>query len=144
MNSPQLFYRLGTRAHKVPLRDCVARDVVNLLNCALRGASLVVSTDTPVASSVLNFGNPCMLPMGRSRVDPFLLATNIRHTLGVFEPRLLVSHTTVVARQDTDSVGSSSLYFDVHGALKPHATSISIRLRLDYLNGLFSWVREGV
>ena len=144
MNHPQLYYRLSTRTHKTPLRDCVARDVVNLLNCALRGASLAVSSDTPVASSVLNFGNPCMLAMGRSRVDPLHRAANIRHTLALFEPRLQAARTTVVARQDTDSAGASNLYFDVQGELKPHASSISIRLRLDYLNGQFSWVREGM
>ena len=144
MNSPQLYYRLSARAHKVPLRDCVARDVVNLLNCALRGASLDASSDTPVASSVLNFGNPCLLVMGGSRVDPLQLASQIRHTLALFEPRLLAARTTVVARQDTDSAGSSSLYFDVHGWLKFHASSIALRLKMDYLNGLFSWVPEGL
>lgn len=142
MSSPQLFYRLAARAHSVPLRDSVARDVVNLLNCALRGASLGVLSDTPVASSVLNFGNPCMATLGRSRVDPQQIATSIRQTLSTFEPRLLASRTTVVARQDTDSPGSRVLYFDVHGILRPHNHSVTIRLLLDYLGCFFDSVQE--
>lgn len=143
MNAPQLFDRLGTRTRRAPLRDSVARDMVNLLNSALRSANLAVPGDAPVASSVLNYGNPCMLTMGKSRVDPMQLAAHIRHTLAVFEPRLQAARTSVVARHDTDSMASSALYFDVHGVLKPGDTQVAIRLRLDHQNGYFSWVREG-
>jgi predicted component of type VI protein secretion system len=142
MSSPQLFNRLSTRAHTPPLRDCVVRDVVSMLNCAMRGASFGVSSDTPVASSVLNFGNPCMATLGISRVDPQQIATSIRQTLGTFEPRLLAARTTVMARQDTDSPGSRILYFDVHGVLKLNHNSITIRLMLDYLGCFFSSVQE--
>jgi predicted component of type VI protein secretion system len=142
MNAPQLYHRLSARAHRLSLRDCVARDMVNLLNCALRGASLALPGEALVRSSVLNYGNPCMLAMGSSRVDPLQLAAHIRQTLGQFEPRLQAARTTVLARQDTDSIGSSALYFDVHGVLRPGDAGVAIRLRLDYLNGFFSWVRD--
>ena len=142
MRSPQLFYRLSARAHAAPLRDSVARDVVNLLNCAMRGASIGIPGDAPVASSVLNFGNPCMATLGRSRVDPQQIATSIRQTLDTFEPRLLRSRTQVSPREDTDSPGSRCIYFDVHGVLMPQHSSIAMRLRLDYLGGYFECVQE--
>ena len=141
MNSPQLFYRLSTHSHPVSLRESVVRDAVNLLNCALRGASLGVAGDTQVASSVLNFGNPCMATLGRSRVDPQQIATSIRQTLCMFEPRLLASRTTVTAREDTDSPGSRNLYFDVQGVVKPTQNSIAMRLMLDHQGGFFSCVQ---
>jgi type VI secretion system lysozyme-like protein len=142
MSSPQLFYRLGVRANVIQLRDSISHDIVNLLNCAMRGASLGVSNDAPVASSVLNFGNPCMATSGRSRVDPQQIATSIRQTISAFEPRLLASRTTVSARQETDSPGCSKLYFDVHGLLKSQKSTITIRLTLDYQGGFFDCVQE--
>lgn len=142
MSSPQLYYRLSARARATPLRDSVARDVVHLLNCAMRGASMGMPSDAPVASSVLNFGNPCMATLGRSRVDPQHIANSIRQTLAAFEPRLLATRTLVVARQDTDSPGSRALYFDVHGVLRHQGHHIAIRLVLDYLGGFFEWIQE--
>lgn len=141
MSSPQLFYRLSKRAHPPALRDSVVRDVVNLLNSALRGASLGLADDTHVASSVLNFGNPCMATLGRSRVDPQQIAANIRQTLCQFEPRLLAARTVVTARGDTDNPGSRDLYFDVHGFIKSAQHSMSMRLMLDYQGGFFSCVQ---
>ncbi len=138
MATPQLFSKLSTKHKHDTTRDSIGRDLVWLMNCAIRGARLDLPSDSFIARSVFNYGNPSLQLLATSRIDPDYIALYVRDTLVKFEPRLIATTIRVQSRIDTDSVTRQVLYFDINGVLKAEGTPLFLRLALDYMSDSFS------
>lgn len=138
MATSPLFSKLSIKLKSDTTRDSIGRELVWLMNCAIRGARLDLPSDSFIARSVFNYGSPALQLLETSRIDPDYIALYIRDTLIKFEPRLLASSIRVQFRIDTESTTRQVLYFDINGVLKAEGISFFVRLALDYMSDSFS------
>jgi type VI secretion system protein ImpF len=133
-----LYDKLSRRVRRNSLRAVIGHHLVELMNCALRGARIDVPADSPAACSVLNYGCPPMLDPGATRIDPGRTAAHIREVIRRFEPRLDIARTRVQPRAAGHKGLPQTLYFDIATAAHEDGVEIKVSLALDYLSGFFS------
>jgi predicted component of type VI protein secretion system len=134
---PALFNRLSMSSRLAPPQEQVAMDLACLLNAGIRSARLTVTDDEDARSSVLNYGNPPISTKVGSRLNPAHLATQMHHTIVMFEPRLCPRSLTVTARPDTDVASRQTIYFDLQAKLQDSGDPFRVRVGLDYLASSF-------
>lgn len=139
--STHLYNKLSRRFCRDSLQDVVGHHLTELMNCAIRGARLDASADSPVVHSVLNYGCPPLKIAGASRVDPMGTAAHICKVMRVFESRVDSAKTSVKPRQ-SERRAPQILYFDIQTTARDDGAEIRVSLALDYLNGFFSLVDD--
>jgi type VI secretion system protein ImpF len=134
----QLYDKLTRRSRPDSLQDAMGRHLVELMNCALRGARVDVSPDSPAAFSVLNYGCPPMIGRGTTAIDPAQIAAHIGEAIRRFEPRLDIARTRVLPRAGGPRSKPQTLYFDIGSAARENGAVIQVSLALDILSDFFS------
>jgi type VI secretion system protein ImpF len=134
-----LYDRLSKRSRRHTVHDAIARDLVELLNCALRGARIKASEHAPIAQSVVNYGCPPLLVADTSRIDPARVSVHMREAMRRFEPRLDSARTRITLKTELGfRARPHTLYFDIAAALRNGERNLGVTLALDYLDCHFS------
>jgi type VI secretion system protein ImpF len=120
------------------LRAAVLRDLSWLFNTTSLGGDLNASAYPHVASSVLNFGLPCLAGRFASTVDAVVLEQAIRQAIERFEPRIVASSLAiepVFDRSVLDMHNQISLV--IRGLLwaEPVPLEIALRTQIDLEEG---------
>jgi predicted component of type VI protein secretion system len=134
---PFLLNKLSRHAPADSLHRRIARDIVGLVNTAVRGAKMTLPDADPTMHSVLNYGNPSLPVVGVVRVEANRLALQIRSTLLRFEPRLSTSTLQVRACIHVNRHVGHVLPFDITSRLVFDASDFHLRMSLDCLDGFF-------
>ncbi|KVN35067.1 type VI secretion protein [Burkholderia pyrrocinia] len=142
MSAHPLYNKLSRRFRRDSLREVVGHDLVELMNCALRGGRIGVSGSSPVAYSVLNYGCPPLQVSGSTQIDPVHTATHICEVLRRFEPRVDSTRTRVQPRAGGAKHAPQTMYFDILTTARDDGAEIRVSLALDYLSGFFSLVSD--
>ncbi|WP_323122820.1 GPW/gp25 family protein [Burkholderia alba] len=140
--SAHLYNKLSRRFRRDSLQEVVGYHLVELMNCALRGARIGAPDNSPVAHSVLNYGCPPMQAAGATRIDPVHAASHICEVLRRFEPRVDSTRTSVRPRAGGGRRAPQTLYFDILTTARDDGAEIRVSLALDYLSGFFSLVGD--
>lgn len=138
MSAHPLYERLSRRLRRDSPEAVIGRHLVELMNCAIRGARGGVPDPGPAASSVLNFGCPPMQAPGSIRIDPVRTAWHIGEVIRRFEPRVDGTRISVQPRSDSVQRRPQTLRFDVLMTARDDGAGIRLSLELDYLSGFFS------
>jgi type VI secretion system protein ImpF len=137
-----LYNKLSRRFRRDSLQDIVGHHLVELMNCASRGARIGVSDSSPAAYSVLNYGCPPLQLGGATRIDPVRTASHICEVIRRFEPRVDSGRTVVQPRAGGARHAPQTMYFDILTLSRDDGAEIRVSLALDYLSGYFSLVGE--
>jgi type VI secretion system protein ImpF len=135
--NPQLYEKLSRQVGNASMTESVANNLVDLMNCAIRGSRVDVREDSLAAASVLNYGIPPLSSTGSNSIDPMRVAAHLRKVVRDFEPRVDFYTTCVIARTDTYSASRGVLYFDVATTARTDGSVIELCLAFDYLRGHF-------
>jgi len=117
------------------LRESVLRDLAWLLNAMSLDDAEALDNLPWVASSVLNYGLPCLAGKTRSSLDPQAVAQLVRVAIENFEPRL---RGVRVAPSTQDVAGDSgSLDFRIEAELwgYPVSQRVLMQTRIDLNSG---------
>lgn len=81
--------------------------------------------------------------MGKSRIDPFVIAQDIHKSIVKFEPRLVPSTVKVKTRLETYQTTRQDLYFDIEGNITSEALLFKMLLAFDYHGASFILTEHG-
>jgi type VI secretion system protein ImpF len=138
VSADPLYEKLSRRLRRDSPEAVIGRHLVELMNCAIRGARGGVPDHSPAASSVLNYGCPPMQAPGSIRIDPVRTAWHIGEVIRRFEPRVDGTRISVQPRPDCFRRKPQTLCFDVLMTSRGDGSGIKVSLELDYLSGFFS------
>jgi type VI secretion system protein ImpF len=138
VSAQPLYERLSRRLRRDLPEEVIGRHLVELMNCAIRGAHGGAPDTSPAASSVLNYGCPSMQAPGSIRIDPVRTASHICEVIRRFEPRVDATRISVQPRSGSCRHKPQTLRFDVRMASRDDGSEITVNLELDFLSGFFS------
>jgi type VI secretion system protein ImpF len=138
MSTLSLYDKLSRRSSRDPLCAAVGRDLVDLMNCALRGARIGMPDDCPAARSVLNYGCPPLSISDTAHVNPARIVSHICEVMRRFEPRVDMTRTRVQIQSTEERNTPYTLYFEILTQARESGRAFRVALAFDYLNGIFS------
>lgn len=120
--------------------DCIAADIVRLVNAAIRSGPWRDNPNLPAYTSVLNYGLPPLAVTGQSTLDLNEWAAAVQRSLAHFEPRLVPQSLEVEARLEELGVpgsphGSRWPVFRIRAELRDGGAPFLLNLGMDCVNG---------
>jgi len=129
---PSLLDRLTHQAapalSMAKLRDCVRRDLSELLNTIHLAAVEDLDQYPEVARSTLNFGIPDLTGITGASINPAELERAIRQAIVDFEPRIVPASLKVEVVVRSHEMSRNALSFLIDGEMWAHPLPLAMRL----------------
>jgi type VI secretion system protein ImpF len=113
------------------LRQSVLRDLGWLLNTTAFEALQDLSNFAHVASSVINYGIPCLSGMDVSGDEVIKLESKIRQAIVDFEPRILAESLKIEVLVNEEVMSQKAICFKIEGDLWAQPLPIHLYIRSD-------------
>jgi type VI secretion system protein ImpF len=117
--------------------DTVRRDLTWLMNTVYLQETLDLKAHPQTGASVLNFGIPDLSVRSFDAVDVFEASTQLRTSIGTFEPRVAAETLNVAGAKTKHDDGTVSLVFTVTCDVGPAAEAVraAFQTRIDLETG---------
>jgi type VI secretion system protein ImpF len=99
------------------LRDCVIRDISNLLNTHYMEGNTKIDQYPAIKSSVINYGVSGLTGFSMHNIDIHQAERNIRQAIISFEPRILKHTLKVSMTRDTEKSSKHAIVFRIEGQI---------------------------